>query len=138
MEENTDLALINTFRKSVHLTEEKFFPFKGQGRILGILRRHEGCISQRELTEITGIRSSSITELTQKLCSYGLIRKETDGKDRRNTILQLTDKGWQEAAMLRDESIRLSQEAFKVLSAEEKEELLTLLGRLNEYWKGCL
>lgn len=136
MEDNTDLVLINAFRRSFHLTEARFFPFKGQGRILGLLHRHDGVLSQRELMDMTEMKSSSLSELTTKLSLNGYITKETDPEDRRNTIIRLTAKGQEKALSMKEESRRIGKEAFSVLSDDEKQDLTALLRKLIDSWKG--
>lgn len=138
MEENMNLALVNNFRRAVHLTQSSFFVFKGQGRILSFLRRRGGRISQKEALEITEIKSSSLSEITSKLEASGYITKETDRSDRRNVVLTLTPSGWERAYYIQEESRKLGEKAFAVLTEEEKEELHRLLEKLNRYWDETL
>lgn len=138
MEENLNLRLVNTFRRSVHLSEHSFFMFKGQGRVLSMLRRSGGKLEQREIQARTELRSSSLSEITAKLESSGFVTKSVGEGDRRSTLLTLTEAGWKEALRINEESRKLGDKAFQALTEEEKSELLRLLGKLNSYWKEAL
>ena len=138
MDDNINLSLVNAFRKAVHLTESSFFLFKGQGRILSLLSRHGGELSQREALRITEMKSSSLSEITAKLEAAGYISKEEDEADRRSTRLRLTPSGRERAGYIRQESAKLGKKAFAVLSAEDKQEFLRLLSVLNRYWSETL
>ncbi len=140
MEEiSKNLTLMRTLRRLGTLISVKATPFKGQGRILGILRRENGkSITQRELLERTEMKSSSLSEIVKKLVDGGFITQTIDTKDKRNMRLLLTDSGEAESLRMREVSSKLADKAFAILNEEEKDILISLLTKLKEYWEVAL
>jgi DNA-binding MarR family transcriptional regulator len=65
---------------------------RGQGRILSILRLHDG-ISTRDMSYLLGIRVSSLNELLAKLEKGGYVTRERSTTDRRVMLVRLTELG---------------------------------------------
>lgn len=103
-----------------------------QNRILHILSNSE-CMTQRELTERLGIQPGSVSEVIKKLESAGLIVRRSNSEDRRTVDILLTDAGKARLAETRSQSDHLP---FDALSEEEKQQLLTLLEKLVQHWRG--
>lgn len=99
----------------------------GQGRILALLEQR-GETSQRELMALTGVRSSSLSELLGKLEGAGLIQRTPCPSDLRTTLVSLTPAGRQKAAGSRTAARR---SPFQALDAAEQAQLLALLEKLN-------
>lgn len=99
----------------------------GQGRILALLEQR-GETSQRELMALTGVRSSSLSELLGKLEGAGLIQRTPCPSDLRTTLVSLTPAGRQKAAGIRTAARR---SPFQALDAAEQAQLLALLEKLN-------
>lgn len=101
----------------------------GQGRILRILSHCES-MSQRELQEILGIQTGSLSEILAKMESAGLIERERDETDRRRSIVRLTQTG-------RDRECRAGEQPdmFSALNEEQKNQLKELLSILLADWK---
>ena len=98
----------------------------GQGRILSILL--DRCpIQQRELIDIVGIQSGSLSEVLGKLESAGYIERSHSTSDRRGQTIVLTDAGRAEAVRLKKERGDVRKKLFEKLSDEEKSQLLSLL-----------
>jgi Transcriptional regulators len=135
---SNDLMLMRTMRRLGRLLEDRATPFKGQGRVLGVLRRNGRTMSQRALLDRTGMKSSSLSELTVKLEENGFITKSQDPLDARTVILTLTEKGEAESIRMHKVSEELSSRAFRILSEAEKEDLLTTLLKLEENWREVL
>lgn len=105
-----------------------------QRRILIILNEVQH-ITQRELTRQLGIQPGSASEVIAKLEHAGLITRTPGETDRRTMMLALTEDGRclaQEAA--RQRKIR-HEEMFSCLSEEEKDQLLSLLEKINTDWE---
>ena len=98
---------------------------KGQGRLIGFLKRKDG-FSTKELSEILNISVTSLNETLNKLEQQNLIRKVPSPKDKRVLLVELTEEG---------RSIEFKNHAdidiFDTLSEEEKENLNEYLNRLT-------
>ena len=113
-----------------HISEGK----GSQQRIL-IMLNELGPISQNELTQQLGIQPGSASEVIIKLESAGYITRTPSEKDRRTTVVLLTEAGTaaaQQAAALRAER---HEQMFAALNADEKETLLSLLEKLHADWE---
>lgn len=69
-----------------------FSMISGQGRLLNTLFQQDG-LTQKELSEILGIRPSSAGELVKKLEDRDLLTRKVNPKDRRVMNVFLTLKG---------------------------------------------
>ena len=103
----------------------------GQGRILRILSHCES-MSQRELQEILGIQTGSLSEILAKMESAGLIERERDETDRRRSIVRLTQTGRDRAGKCRAGK---HPDMFSALNEEQKNQLKELLSILLADWK---
>lgn len=92
-------------------------PSRGQGRILKALQIKDG-ISTKDLAYILGIQVCSLNELLQKLEKNGYISREPSKKDKRVSLIYLTDKGKDI-----DLDFPKSNEFLDHFSLEEKKEL---------------
>lgn len=137
MEElSLNIQLMKTFRRLGNLISTKATPFQGQGRILNLIRKEEKKqISQRELLEKTNMKSASLSEIVIKLENNNLITRTPNQEDKRNMILSLTQKGEEEAIRMREVSSQIADRAFSILNDEEKENLLSILSKLKDYWE---
>lgn len=105
-----------------------------QDRILLLLHRH-GTVTQRELMDITGLQSGSMSEVVGKIEENGFLRREKNEADKRNVDVTLTEAGWLEAERVRKRRQELESMLFAPLSAAEQEQLLALLTKLTAAWK---
>lgn len=114
------------------------FLYEGRGsqkRILIVLDEIGGAAVQRELTERLGIQPGSASEVFAKLESAGYIRRTPNEADRRTADIELTEAGRISAAEAREQRIRRHEQMFSCLSEDEKNELLSLLEKVNADWK---
>ena len=74
------------------LNEKSIDAFNGaQGRILYILWQEDG-ISIKALSDRCGLAVTSLTTMLERMERQGLIRRESDSRDKRRTLLFLTDR----------------------------------------------
>lgn len=107
---------------------------RAQRKILRILRE-QGPISQKELQEILGIQSGSMSEIAAKLESRGLIARGRDQADKRKITLSITEKGLEWVVQRDGEGIRQRRaELFSALTEEERGTLEALLDKLAADW----
>ncbi len=126
--------LIINLRDAGHVMRLLFEGKGSQKRILIILRE-VGSITQRELTERLGVQPGSASEVLAKLEHAGLITRIPSSNDRRTVDIQLTESGKRQAMEAAGQRQRRHVEMFSCLSAAEKEQLVSLLEKLNAHWE---
>lgn len=67
-------------------------PMRGQGRILALLKMKDG-VSTKDMSNVLGIRTSSLNEVLSKLEGKGYIERVQSEEDGRVMVVKLTDKG---------------------------------------------
>ncbi len=105
----------------------------GQDRILGIIAAHAP-LSQRELLDLTQIRSASLSELLGKVESHGFISRTKDERDKRNVIINLTSQGQQVVEDKTNFQQKKATSLFASLSEEEQQQMIQLLTKLVNSW----
>lgn len=103
--------------------------FRGRGRLLTLLREHEG-INQRELADRLGIRAPSASELIERLVADGLVEKRLNAADRRVWQLFLTEKGARLADVVGRNRREEADALLAVFSPDERVQLAALLEKL--------
>lgn len=90
----------------------------------------KGPLSMRELAAIIHRRKPTVTILVNKLIQMGYVRKRTDPKDERVSIISLTRKGGDLKEVLVRISGNLISHVYQGFSEKEKKTLIGLLGKL--------
>lgn len=131
--------LMEQFRKYqvlIHQGMRRFAPrgpkedqHHGQGKVLVMLAENDG-VSQKLLTEQSGIRPASLSELIIKLERNGLVERQRNEEDKRNRNVYLTDDGRALAETIKSRKDESADFLFDVLSEEEKETLTVLFDKL--------
>ena len=138
MEENANLPLpmelVRRLRFCGHFLYYRIGGRTGRGRILNVLEDHRQLL-QRELQEILGVQSGSMSEIVIKMEAEGLVEKTKCRQDGRQIVLRLTQKGREQAAIYRQEYQARVEQMASCLSPEELAELLRLLGVLHGHWE---
>lgn len=88
--------------------------------------------SQAELAQVIGIRPQSIGPLLTRLEDDGCIVRGAWEHDRRAHLVMLTDKGRAKAQAVRDLQRTFAKETLSVLSDEEKQQLASIVMKLND------
>ena len=102
-----------------------------QLRILDLLH-DRGPIGQRELAELMGVDHSVLVGLLNPLEAARLVKRERDAVDRRRHVVTIAAAGRHRLAQA-DQAFRDAEDAFfSPLSADEREQLHSLLSRLRE------
>ena len=102
-----------------------------QLRILDLLA-DRGPVGQRELAELMGIDHSVLVNLLNPLEAGRLIKRERDATDRRRHVVTIATAGQRRLAQA-DQAFRDAEDAiFIPLSADEREQLHSMLSRLRE------
>ncbi len=103
---------------------------RGQEGVLSVIAGQPD-ITQKELADALGIQPASVSELLMKLERKGLVIREKDNLDRRSIKVHLTEESRSILAEPKEES----SDPFQALSAEEQEQLRSLLGKLLTDWE---
>lgn len=131
---DTNDKLIMNLRDLSHTMRALYEGRGSQKRILIILNE-TGTITQQELTWRLGIQPGSASEVIAKLEGAGLLMRTPSESDRRTTDIVLTREGKKQAAEALEQRKRRHEEMFSCLSEKEKEELLSLLEKVNGDWE---
>lgn len=104
-------------------------PHHGQGKVLVMMSENDG-VSQKLLTEQSGIRPASLSELIIKLERNELVERRRNEEDKRNMDVYLTEDGKELAETIKSRKDESADFLFDVLSEEEKETLSVLFDKL--------
>ncbi len=108
------------------------------GNILTSLYENGGTLKMSQMAKIIGKDKSTVTSLINKLESLGYIEKTSDSSDKRVTMVVLTNKGRDVENTFNNISKMVRETAYNGFSDEEKEQLLTLLKKLNMNFSNAL
>ena len=133
MSDIENVTLLHKFFLCSHLLQPGG-KYRGQGRILGLLLDN-GTLTQKELIEITGRTSATLSEQLDSMEQNGLIVRTRNEQDKRNVDVTLTTFGQSAAKEARAYRLSKAETRFGFLTDEEKEQLLALLSKLHDAWK---
>ncbi|RIH87110.1 Transcriptional activatory protein BadR [Meiothermus luteus] len=104
--------------------------------LLAQLERHPEGLRMGELSQRMMVTTGNVTGIADQLEAEGLVRRESDPKDRRSVVLRLTPKGREVFSAMAKVHEGWVIEFFEGLSPEEKDTLYALLGRLKQHLNG--
>jgi len=133
LEKMNNLDLLRLLHQCTHKMC-KAQKYGGQGRLL-ILLKEKGTLTQRELIEITGRRSATLSEQLDSMDKAGYIIREKNEADRRNVDVTLTPLGQETAKDAEIARTELADQLFTVLTEQEKQQLSALLEKLSNAWE---
>lgn len=107
----------------------------GQQHILVKLRKRGDHMTQRDLQELSGISSASMSEVLAKLEASGLIERTRSDEDRRQLDIALTDEGRTRADELIEKHKAFESSCMACLTEDELRQLIEVLDRVVEHWK---
>lgn len=118
------------------LSEKNIDAFNGaQGRILYVLW-HEDGIPIRALSDRCGLAITSLTTMLERMEKQGLITRLQDTKDKRKTLLYLTDKAHELKQDYDSVSLRMGQIYYQGFSEEEIVRFEGYLDRISRNLEG--
>ena len=91
----------------------------GQPKILDLLLDHDKC-TQKEISKGCVLDKSTVTSLLSRMEKTNLIRKIPCMEDRRNSIVTLTEEGFQKALHVRKICHSVDKQAWEGISEAEK------------------
>lgn len=107
----------------------------GKQHMLERILDEGGTVGQRELQDTVPISSAALSEVLAKLESEGLITRTRSQSDKRQLDVSLTADGQAEAKLCAEKRAKFEEEAFSILSEEERTQLLEVLDRLMAHWQ---
>ena len=133
MDNELNLRLLGMMHQISYLmqTQEKF---RGQGRLLVLLNRY-GALTQRELIELTGRRSATLSEQLEGMERAGLIVRRKNEQDKRNVDVELTEQGKLAATKALQNRQAYADELFTAVPQRKKQQLAGLLDALLHTWE---
>ncbi len=131
--ESVNKRIITDLRGCGHFLHYKMGGKSGRRRIFHILSE-QGELQQRELQEILGVQSGSLSEILSKIEADGYIEKNKCEKDRRNYNLRLTPKGKEKAIQLQRVYEEKVEQLLSCFTKKQTEDLLEMLDVLLEHW----
>jgi DNA-binding MarR family transcriptional regulator len=96
---------------------------------MAVLGRYEG-LSAREVAERTAMDKVAVSRALARLIDAGRLRRSTASHDKRQSVLQLTAKGWKVYDDVAPLALAHEQRLLAHLSAEEQRWLTRILDRL--------
>ena len=96
-----------------------------------VLLNQYGALTQRELIELTGRRSATLSEQLDGMEKSGLISRCKNEQDKRNVDVELTEYG-KKAAMQNRQAY--ADELFAAMPQRKKQQLAGLLDSLLHTW----
>lgn len=102
----------------------------GQNRILAALSMQDGA-SQKDLAYLLGIRPQSLTQALETLEGEEFVVRKQDDDDKRISRVYLTEKGKGRAQRVADDRKAYAENAFSMLTEDEREQLDAILGKIS-------
>ena len=132
MDQELNLRLLGMLLQSAYLLQTREGR-RGQGRLLVLLHLHGG-LTQRELIDLTGRRSATLSEQLDGMEKAGLILRCKNTHDKRNVDVVLTKQGEKAAAQALRNRQGYADELFESVPHREKVQLAALLDGLLHTW----
>ncbi len=103
--------------------------------ILRVVDRTDRPLSQRDVSERTGIAPSDVVDLVDRLEGAGYLRRRRHDHDRRRNVLEVTGEGRRANERFLAVSRRVDEVILEPLDDDERTALRSLLVRLVDHWE---
>ena len=103
-----------------------------QERALRVITRADEPRRMTELADQLGIVPRSLTTVIDALEEAGLVRREVDSRNRRATLVHLTEKGAAVRDDMREARRRAAEDLFAPLAGDDREALARLLTIIDD------
>lgn len=100
--------------------------------VLGHLKSH-GKSRPSDIAKALGLTPPTLTHLSNKLVKRELVIRKPDESNRRVIYLEITDKGNEVLMIANEEGKVLRRKLFEMLTDEEREQLLSIYGKLSKF-----
>ncbi|BCJ87559.1 MarR family winged helix-turn-helix transcriptional regulator [Effusibacillus dendaii] len=126
------LQSVNRYLRSGMLDGQESFPIT---RVQWLILRHIWRSRKRTIGELAShlnVRSSTMSQMIDRLEKSGLVYRSTDTADTRIKIIRLTDKGNETIRHVESMWLSALVEPFEKLSREERTHLVQLMRKLSD------
>lgn len=130
-QDKKESEIISLLMHSSYFLSKSTTGSRGQSWVLSKLMEHT-TMTQKEMLEQLKIQPASLSETLTKLERKGFIIKEKDTRDRRVTVITITEAGREE---YKRQALGKVTELFHGLNTEECQMLHALLRKLMDSWK---
>ncbi|WP_299093600.1 MarR family winged helix-turn-helix transcriptional regulator [uncultured Metabacillus sp.] len=107
---------------------------KTQWLILRFLWKHDGC-TIGQLAERLEVRSSSMSQMIDRLELAGMVYREPDKYDARTRIVKLTEAGKETITKMKNAQVELLSGPFNQLTPEEQSTLVEIMTKMTSQLK---
>lgn len=120
MDDNLVERLITSLYKIGHGGSSKKLnnSVRGENMALAIIRKNGGSIYPKDIEEMMGVSSARVAKIIKGLEEKKLVIRKPDSKDKRKTIVNLTDRG-KRCENLRKDKINFALSTMLELLGEE-------------------
>jgi DNA-binding MarR family transcriptional regulator len=95
-----------------------------------------GGVSQRQLMRELNLASGTVSVRVERLSDQGLLTRSPDRRDRRNSLVRLTDKGRALFDHVTPAHVSTENRLLAALSTQQREQLVTILRQLLVSFEG--
>ncbi len=133
-------GLVKDINNTIHYSD---LPsnFRGQGRIIELIARHEGC-TQRELAGLAQIKPGSLTQVLERLERKQYVIRRRNEQDRRMIRVYLTDQGRQFHVQLDKHRTAFAARLLADVTPAEREQFIQVVDKmqvqLHKYYSEAL
>lgn len=110
---------------------ERFGLSVTEWRVIAVLGRYPG-LSASEVAQRTAMDKVAVSRAVARLLESGRLQRDTDGDDRRRSVLKLSRAGYRVFDQVAPMAIAFEKRLLDGISAEERALLFRLLDRLDE------
>lgn len=103
-----------------------------QATVLAILEAAGHPLTVTQLARLLSREGPTVTSMVDRLSERGLVERKGDAKDRRKTLVQLTEDGKRLQSSIREPGQQLHDEVFNVLTDEERQALRAILRKFRD------
>jgi len=104
-------------------------------RVIAVLAKRPG-LSATEVAQRTAMDKVAVSRAVSSLLDDGRIQRETDGDDRRKSVLRLSEAGRAVYDDVAPKAMAYEQKLLGTLSPEERQALDRLLARMEQVTEG--
>ncbi len=106
----------------------------GQPKVLEYISEHDGC-AQKDIATNCLIEPASVSSMLSTMEKEGLIHRKANSDNRRSSLVSLTELGLEKAGYVKKTFEEVEKKALKDFTAEEIQQLLDLLMKVNKNLK---
>lgn len=123
-------VLSNTVSQAIaEMYERRFALSITEWRVMAVLGRYDG-LSAREVAARTAMDKVAVSRALARLIAAGRVRRQTAAHDRRQSVLQLSPKGWKVYDQIAPLALQHEQRLLAHLAPAEQRSLGDILDKL--------